>query len=101
MASSESMGEVEELQRVCKKNCLTKTKEEFERKTVVMDRDGHLVYVDERRAGSVTVKRKRKELVLGLNGFEQHTLEEANDIISRHNCSPVSGLGKRIRTSLR
>ena len=80
------------LQEVCRDGALPHCKEVVEQDNVVMLRDGSLQYADGKDEKVVQLRRRRKQLVLGLNGFEQHALDEANQIISSARSRPIERL---------
>lgn len=63
--------------------------EVVEQEDVVMYPDGSLQYTSGGKKKSL-LRKKRKELVLGINGFEEHSLSEANEIISSQRDSHLS-----------
>lgn len=70
------------LQDICENGTLPRCKEVVEQNNVVMLRDGTLSFTEKSDEKITKLRRRRKQLVLGLSGFDQHQLEEANEIIS-------------------
>jgi hypothetical protein len=84
---------------------LQHTVESVKAHNVGMDEDGHLIYLDTARASGkqqtrARLSRRRKELVLGLHGHAQHSIEEANEIIEEqwHDRDTRSGLFGRAKS---
>lgn len=89
---------------------LEKTAETIQSDSVVMEEDGSFRYkkLSHRNSGSTWLSekqeelaRKRKELVLGLDSFNEHSLSEANRIIDQERRefrdTHTSPVGKAVR----
>lgn len=68
------------LRDICDSGKLEHTKEVCESDAVVMNQHGALAYANGNEE-LARKRRERKELVLGLNGHDSHSLAEANAII--------------------
>lgn len=102
MTHEEPEERTEMLQDVCHDEglCLPYARDELLRDNVVMNEGGDVIYAPEFDSRSIELQRNRKELVLGLAGYETHTLEEANEILSTVGMVPKRSIRSRIRTIL-
>lgn len=89
MSQKDHVGEQNSLYQELRNGSLPQTREVVEQDDVIMDSDGSFSYANSPPREGV-LGRRRKELVLGLNGFEEHSLEEANRLINKHSDSPLS-----------
>lgn len=80
MSLPETNNAVLTLQEVCSTESLDNTKDILEQCNVVMEADGTVEFACGHDI-TKSLKRHRKNLVLGLDGHDQHSLEEANKII--------------------
>lgn len=89
MATNQKDEQMAVLKELCSNDALPKTREVVEQEDVVMKHNGSLAYANG-NPKETELRRRRKELVLGMNGCDEHTLEEANDILSSRKDSPLS-----------